>query len=367
MKSSKHAALLSALVAVTAISGFTFCQKKAEQGAAVNTASSSIDSPTRKNPRQAPTGDVPAGMVWIPGGEFSMGETAVSTGLCGDGEASRDTVPIHRVAVDGFWMDSTEVTTAEFAKFIAATNYRTVAERPLNPTEFPDVPPEDLKPGANVFTPTLAPVPLDNSIRWWRFQYGADWRHPEGPGTDLAGKDNYPVAQIAYEDAQAYAKWAEKRLPTEAEWEFAARGGMSGKAFAWGDEPPTAANFRANLYQGTFPGADSGEDGYAGAGPVAKFPANGFGLYDVAGNVWEWTTDWYRPDTYAHDATMGVVHNPHGPDSSVDPSEPGVAKKVIRGGSFLCTIQFCTRYRIGSRGQAEPNSPTMHLGFRCVK
>lgn len=358
---------MSCIVAVTAISGFTFCQKKAQPGAEASAATSSIDSPTHENPRQAPAGDAPAGMVWIPGGEFSMGETALSTGMCGDGEASRDTVPIHRVAVDGFWMDSTEVSNAGFAKFIAATNYRTVAESPLNPAEFPNVPPEALKPGANVFTPVLAPVPLDNPVRWWRFQAGADWQHPLGPGSDLTGKENFPVVQIAYEDAIAFAKWAGKRLPTEAEWEFAARGGMSGKAFAWGDDVPGPKNFHANLYQGKFPGSDTGEDGFGGVAPVGKFPPNGYGLHDVAGNVWEWCSDWYRPDTYLRDAAHGLVRNPQGPEKSYDPSDPNTPKRVTRGGSFLCTIQYCTRYRIGSRGQGEPDSPSMHIGFRCVK
>jgi formylglycine-generating enzyme required for sulfatase activity len=221
-----------------------------------------------------------------------------------------------------------------------------------------------------VFTPTTGPVPLDNHYQWWRYVPGASWRHPEGPSTDLRGREKYPVVQVAYEDAEAYARWAGKRLPTESEWEFAARGGMTGKLYTWGDEFRPGGRWLANIYQGPFPlqGGDTGEDGFVGLAPVAQFPPNGYGLFDMAGNAWEWCSDWYRPDTYARLAAQGgVARNPKGPADSYDPSEPNDKKRVHRGGSFLCTDQYCTRYMVGTRGKGEVRSGSNHLGFRCVK
>jgi formylglycine-generating enzyme len=315
-----------------------------------------------------PSGAVPEGMVWIPGGEFSMGATASSEGLCELHGVTQDALPVHRVYVDGFWMDATEVTNAQFARFVKATGYVTVAERTPTAEEFPGAPPENLVAGSTVFTPTLEPVALNDLYQWWRYQKGASWRHPEGPGSSLKGRDRYPVVQVAYEDAAAYAKWAGKRLPTEAEWEFAARGGLSGKLYAWGDEFHPGGKAMANTYQGRFPVKDTGEDGYAGLAPVRSFPPTGYGLYDIAGNAWEWVSDWYRPDYYARFVSTGIVaRNPQGPESSFDPAEPGEKKRVQRGGSFLCTDQYCTRYMVGTRGKGEVRTASNHVGFRCVK
>jgi len=307
-------------------------------------------------------------MVWIPGGEFSMGADGLSEGAshCSPGTVS-DCGPIHRVYVDGFWMDATEVTNAQFAKFVEATGYVTVAEIAPTKEEFPAAPPENLVAGSVVFAPTAGPVPLDSHYRWWSYVKGANWRHPEGPQSDIKGRENYPVVHIAYGDALAYARWAGKRLPTEAEWEFADRGGLAGKLYAWGDEFKSGEKFMANTYQGQFPVKDTGEDGFAGIGPVKSFPPNGYGLYDMAGNVWEWCSDWYRADAYSQATTGSVARNPPGPADSVDPAEPGVAKRVMRGGSFLCTDQYCTRYMAGTRGKGDPYTGTNHLGFRCVK
>jgi len=330
---------------------------------------SSTFAPTIPNRTPAPA-PAPSGMVWIPGGEFSMGSDAASESLCGLPGITRDAQPIHRVYVDGFWMDATEVTNEQFEKFVKATSYVTVAEQKPTKEEFPTAPPENLVAGSTVFTPTPEPVPLNNFYQWWRYEKGADWRHPTGPDSDLKGRENYPVVQVAYEDAVAYAKWAGKRMPTEAEWEFAARGSAAGKLYAWGDELKPGGKFQANIYEGKFPLADgdTGEDGFKGIAPVAQFPPNAYGLYDVAGNVWEWCSDWYRPDYYAELAKAGgVARNPQGPDSPFDPAEPTEKKRVHRGGSFLCTDLYCTRYMVGTRGKGEGSTGTNHLGFRLVR
>ena len=307
-------------------------------------------------------------MVWIPGGEFMMGAQedpqANEVGM----RATFDSRPIHRVYVDGFSMDRTDVTNDEFARFVAATGYTTVAERTPRAEDFPGAPPENLVAGSVVFTPPSNPVSLENHLRWWSYVEGANWRHPLGPASDIRGKGQYPVVQVAYEDAAAYAAWAGKRLPTEAEWECAARGGMAGKVYAWGDVFRPDGRWMANTHQGEFPLRDTGADGYAGIAPVAQYPPNGYGLYDMAGNVWQWTSDWYRPDYYKQLAVAGgVARNPKGPDSPYDPSEPTQPKKVQRGGSFLCTDQYCSRFAVGTRGKGEVSTGTNHLGFRCVK
>jgi len=239
----------------------------------------------------SPPGPAPTGMVWIPGGEFSMGSTAESESMCGQPGLTRDALPVHRVYVEGFWMDATEVTNEEFDKFVKATGYVTIAERTPTKEEFPTVPPENLVAGSTVFTSTREAVPLNNHYQWWRYEKGASWRNPEGPQTNIKGREKYPVVQIAYDDAVAYAKWAGKRLPTEAEWEFAARGGLTGKLYAWGDDFRPDEKPVANTYQGKFPVKDTGRDGFAGVAPVASFAANGYGVYDVGGNVWEWVSD----------------------------------------------------------------------------
>ncbi len=322
-------------------------------------------APTVSNSSTAP-GPAPAGMVWIPGGEFSMGSTVESESLCGLPGVTRDALPVHRVYIDGFWMDATELTNEEFEKFVRATGYVTVAERTPTKEEFPGAPAENLVAGSTVFTPTKNAVALDNYYQWWRYQAGANWRHPEGPQSNIKGKEKYPVVQLAYDDAVAYAKWAGKRLPREAEWEFAARGGLTGKLYSWGDDFHPDTKPMANTYQGKFPVKDTGADGFAGMAPVASFAPNGYGLYDVAGNAWEWVSDWYRPDYYAELAKTGVARNPKGPESSNDPSEPGSKKRVQRGGSYLCTDEYCSRYMVGTRGKGEVSTASNHLGVRFV-
>jgi formylglycine-generating enzyme len=325
-------------------------------------------APTIPNRMHSP-GSLPQGMVWIPGGEFSMGsDDPTHDTVCGGHEPMCDARPIHRVYVDGFWMDKTEVTNEQFEKFVKATGYRTIAEIAPTKEEYPTAPPQNLVAGSTVFTPTPKPVALDNYYQWWRYQHGADWRHPEGPQSNLKGRAKFPVVQVAYPDAVAYAKWAGKRLPTEAEWEFAARGGRSGEPFTWGKEFKPGGKWMANIYQGQFPIKDTGADGFAGIAPVAQFPANGYGLCDMAGNVWEWCSDWYRADYYVQLAKSGaVVRNPQGPETAWDPAEPNEKKHVHKGGSFLCTDEYCTRYMVGTRGKGEASTAADHLGFRCVK
>jgi formylglycine-generating enzyme required for sulfatase activity len=309
-------------------------------------------------------------MAWIPGGEFSMGAADPFGNEMNDVgmQATRDSRPIHPVYIDGFWMDKTEVTNAQFARFVKATGYVTVAEQIPTQEEFPGVPQDELVPGSVVFSPPAHAVPLNDHFQWWAFVDGANWRHPLDPNSDIKGKDRYPVVHIAYEDAVAYAKWAGKRLPTEAEWEFAARGGLSGKVYPWGNAFQKGGQWMTNSHQGHFPHQDAGEDTFSGIAPVGQFPPNGYGLYDVAGNVWEWVSDWYRPDYYARLAVAGgVARNPQGPASPFDPIEPSVKKRVHRGGSFLCTELYCSRYMVGTRGKGEIRTGTNHLGFRCVQ
>jgi formylglycine-generating enzyme required for sulfatase activity len=278
-----------------------------------------------------------------------------------------DALPAHVVSVGGFWMDETPVTNAAFARFVKATGYVTVAERALNPADYPGVPADALVPGSAVFTPADRPVALDNPLQWWRYVPGASWRRPGGRGAREAPAD-HPAVHIAYDDALAYAEWAGKRLPTEAEFEFAARGGLDRNRYAWGNDLTPGGRAMSNTWQGPFPVRDRGDDGHAGTSPVRAFPANGFGLYDMGGNVWQWASDWYRPDTYAARAAGGgVTRDPAGPPDSFDPQEPGARKRVVRGGSFLCTDQYCARYLVGSRGKSEISSGASNLGFRLVR
>jgi len=306
------------------------------------------------------------GMVWIPGGEFSMGGVNPAGMQDGGKETMNDARPVHQVYVDGFFMDEHEVTNAEFSEFVKATGYVTIAEQKPTRKEFPDAPEENLVAGSVVFTPTST-ADLSNHYQWWNYVHGANWKHPLGPESDLFGKENFPVVHISWEDAAAYAKWAGKRLPTEAEWEFAARGGKAGDLYTWGNQFKPDGKWMANIFEGTFPAHDEGSDGFVGIAPIKKYPPNAYGLFDMAGNVWEWCSDWYRPDYYEKLANAGVAKNPTGPESPFDPQEPTERKKIQRGGSFLCTDQYCTRYMVGTRGKGEFRSGSNHVGFRCVK
>jgi len=308
----------------------------------------------------------PAGMVWIPGGEFVMGAQA------GDGFA--DEHPAHRVRITGFWMDATDVTNVQFRKFVEATGYLTVAERKPDweesrkqvPPGTPKPPDDALVPASLVFVAPDHPVRLDDVSAWWQWTPGANWRHPLGPGSNLDGLDDHPVVHVAFEDALAYCKWAGKRLPTEAEWEYAARGGQAGKRYWWGDEDPSDTNITCNIWQGHFPNQNSMKDGYLRTSPVHAFKPNGYGLYDMAGNVWQWCGDWFRADTYGMDAVNAITIEPQGPPSSLDPEEPLVPKRVTRGGSFLCSDSYCASYRVSARRGTAIDSGMSHLGFRCA-
>ncbi len=309
-----------------------------------------------------PTSEKPEAMVWIPGGIFSMG-CADPTAISGGGaESMNDARPIHRVQLQGYWMDETEVTNEQFAVFVKATGYKTIAEQTPTSSEFPGIAPEYLVAGSLMFTPPTHAVPVDNPVNWWRFIPGADWQHPEGPQSSIKGKEKEPVVHIAWADAMAFCKWAGKRLPTEAEWEFAARAGKHGQMFMW-DENESIP--QANIFQGSFPHQNNQLDGYEGLALVKKYKSNGYGLYDMAGNAWEWCSDWYDSNYYS--SANQVAVNPTGPNASNDPAEPEAKKKVQRGGSYLCAESYCTRYMIGSRGKGEWRTASNHVSFRCVK
>lgn len=314
-----------------------------------------------------PPGPAPEGMVWVPGGEFSMGLPDPRGLEKGGREPMADARPIQRVKVDGFWMSKTVVTNRQFAKFVEETNYLTVAELPPDPADFPGVPREVLVPGSLVFSWPDEDTGTAQFHRWWNYIPGANWRHPEGPGSTIEGREDYPVTHIAFEDASRYATWAGKRLPTEAEWEFAARGGLSGNPYPWGFELTPNGEWRANIWQGPFPHGNTAEDGFKGLAPVGQFPPNAYGLYDMAGNVWEWCSDWYHSLYYrTRNNQSDPIVNPEGPQTSFDPAEPGLKKRVQRGGSFLCTHLYCTRYMVGTRGKGEISSAANHIGFRVV-
>ena len=325
-------------------------------------------------PAQSPVADAPRppGMVWIPGGEFTMGSD--------DARAQSNERPAHRVRVDGSWMDETTVTNAQFRAFADATGYLTTAERAIDwkeiekqlPPGTPKPPAEQLQPGSLVFVPPDHAVPLDELGGWWRWTPGASWRHPEGPGSDLGGKDDEPAVQVSWDDAVAYAAWAKKRLPTEAEWERAARGGLDGKRFVWGDEflgHDAAGKPRhlANTFQGDFPHRARPEDGFAGRSPVRAFPPNAFGLHDMAGNVWNWCSDVYAETAHGDVASKGCCENPTGPvhgSRAAGAEEP--LRRVIKGGSYLCNVSYCESYRPSARRGTPPDTGSSHVGFRCV-
>lgn len=293
-----------------------------------------------------------AEMIRIEGGKFTMGSSTFN-----------DAQPLHEVTLSSFLIDAHEVTNAQFEKFVKETGYVTVAERPLDPKEFPGVDPNMLVPGSAVFKAPEQIQGMENHLQWWTYVPDANWRHPEGPQSTIKGKENHPVTQVAYQDAEAYAKWAGKRLPTEAEWEYAAKAAKhQNETYYWGAEKLENGKWLANIYQGNFPTSNSKEDGFETTAPVKSFPPNNFGIYDMEGNVWEWCSDFYRPDYYQHSSKT----NPKGPADSYDPQEPNTVKRVQRGGSFLCNDQYCERYKAGSRGKGEINSPTNNVGFRCV-
>jgi formylglycine-generating enzyme required for sulfatase activity len=308
-------------------------------------------------------GDPPfAGMVWIPGGEFLMGSE----------DFYPEERPVQRVAVDGLWMDERPVTAADFRRFARETGYKTVAERPLDPGEYPDADPDLLVPGSLVFRASRGPVDLTDNRNWWEYVPGAYWKRPAGPGSTINGRDRHPVVHVALEDVEAYASWAGKALPTEAEWEFAARGGLEGAVFAWGNEHFPDGKPMANTWQGEFPWQNLKLDGFEGTSPVGSFPPNGYGLYDITGNVWEWTCDWFdnRDSEEAHHSccvrTNPRVTSLEGSYAAAD--EPGsqIPRKVIKGGSHLCAPNYCLRYRPAARQAQMTDTGTAHVGFRCI-
>lgn len=324
-----------------------------------------------------PVADSPAGMVLIPGGSFTMGSDAV--------DAYANEKPSHEVTVRSFYLDITPVTNADFARFVEATGYLTEAERAVDweemkkqvPAGTPRPPDDVLQPGSLVFRPTDGPVDLRQMGQWWHWTHGASWRHPEGPGSTITGREEHPVVHIAFIDAQAYARWAGKRLPTEAEWEYAARGGLENQRYAWGNEEVPAGQRMVNRWTGDFPYRNDGADGFTGTSPVGSFPANGYGVFDMGGNVWNWCSDLYRADTFAARAGQpAACLNPGGPHTTAgeqrmpgDPSPPmvpGAIRRVVKGGSFLCHPDYCESYRPSARRGLEPDTGTSHVGFRCA-
>ncbi len=298
-------------------------------------------------------------MVRVPGGEFAMGSDAHYP----------EEAPVHRVKVDGLWMDRHAVTNAQFARFIAATGHVTLAERPANPDDYPGALPEMLVPSSVMFAKPPGRVSLDNYYNWWVYTAGADWRHPRGPQSSLDGLDEHPVVHVAFADAEAFAQWAGKTLPTESEWEYAARGGLDGAEFAWGDALLPDGRQMVNNWQGDFPWQNLLEDGFEWTAPVGSFPPNGYGLFEMTGNVWEWTTDWYQDHGKIRKACC-TLENPRGAkaEDSYDPNlrDVRIPRKVMKGGSYLCAPNYCRRYRPAARMPQAIDTSTCHLGFRCI-
>ena len=308
------------------------------------------------------------GMVWIPGGIYDMGASD------GDRMALPHEKPKHTVKVDGFYMDETEVTNAQFSRFIEATNYITTAERPVDwelikqqlPPGTPKPHDSLLLPGSLLFKKTKESVPnLYDFSQWWRWTNGANWKQPEGKGSSIDGKDNHPVVHVSYEDAMAYCHWAGRRLPTEAEWEFAARGGKRDKIYFWGDLTDKLSSY-VNSWEGEFPVDNTQADGFEKSAPVKTYPPNGYGLYEISGNVWEWTSDWYSSQYYQYCKENSITNNPKGPNEAFNPNNPYIDERVIRGGSFLCNASYCASYRVSSRMATDPSTSLEHLGFRTV-
>jgi sulfatase modifying factor 1 len=320
----------------------------------------------RKEAKEAVNNEAPAGMVWIAGGEFMMGTN--------EDESYEHERPAHRVRIDGFWIDQTEVTNQQFKEFVEATSYVTVAERKPEWESLQEqlppgaVRPDDdkLVPGSLVFSPPAYAVSLNDYSQWWSYVPGADWRHPEGPGSSIDGRMNHPVVHVSYDDALAYCEWAGKRLPTEAEWEFASRGGAEGMRYPWGAEFNSNGLHMANTFQGVFPASNAGEDGFSGSAPVKSFAPNGYGLYDMIGNVWEWTSDYYNTTYFTEQLQKGVASNPRGCEVPFDPTEPYAKKRVTKGGSFLCAQNYCMNFRPSARQGSAIDTGMSHMGFRCV-
>jgi sulfatase modifying factor 1 len=315
---------------------------------------------THEMPSDAPGSPPHPGMVWIPGGTFKMGSD----------DHYAEEAPAHYVTVSGFWMDSHPVTNGEFRRFIKETGYITVAEQVPKAEDYPGAIPELLVAGALGFQPSNGPVNLHDWSQWWNWTPGASWRQPTGPGSSIAKLRRHPVVQVSYEDACAFAEWAGKELPTEAQWEFAARGGLDGAVYPWGDELEPESKPRANIWQGQFPWQNELRDGYLRTSPVGSFPANGYGLYDMTGNVWEWTTDWYQAEHQGADSACCAPENPRGPrrEVSFDPLQPEIKipRKVLKGGSHLCALNYCIRYRPAARQPEMIDTATSHIGFRCI-
>jgi formylglycine-generating enzyme required for sulfatase activity len=314
-------------------------------------------------PPEAPVHEAPSrqGMAWIAGGTFRMGSD----------RHYPEEAPAHRVAVDGFWIDRTPVTNRQFRRFVEATGHVTLAETAPNPEDYPGALPGMLRAGSLVFAPPRRAADLSDWSQWWTFAFGADWRHPWGPRSAIGGLDDHPVVHVAWGDAEAYARWAGKALPTEAEWEFAARGGLDGAEFAWGEAFTPGGRHMANTWQGAFPGQNLAADGWRRTSPVGAFPPNGYGLYDMIGNVWEWTGDWYAARHRAdRPKACCIPRNPRGgpQEASLDPCQPTVriGRKVLKGGSFLCAPNYCRRYRPAARHAQPVDTSTCHVGFRCV-
>lgn len=313
------------------------------------------ESPTPSTTEHSPRAD----MVWVPGGTFQMGSD----------DHYPEEAPAHRVGVDGFWMDQHTVTNKEYARFVQRTGYVTLAERAPDPADYPGAKAELLVPASTVFQQPPRPVSLDNPYNWWTYVPGADWRHPQGPGSSVSKRPDHPVVQVAWEDVAAYAEWTGKQVPTEAEWEYAARGGLDGATYAWGDDLTPGGRWMANTWQGDFPMQDSALDGHRGTAPVGWYPPNGYGLLDMIGNVWEWTTDWYQPHAETSHACC-TIDNPRGGrrQESIDPEMPdlGIPRRVMKGGSHLCAPNYCQRYRPAARMPQAVDTATSHLGLRLI-
>ena len=331
----------------------------------------SKDNTNNSNVKELNDEKQPNNMVWIPGGEFTQGATI-------SGEYRRE-YPAHKSRVNSFWMDKTEVTNSQFSEFTKATNYTTTAERDVDWEQIktqvaPGTPkPADsiLQAGSLIFLPPNHKVPLNDINQWWKWKIGANWRHPDGPDSDIVDRMNHPVVHVAYEDALAYCKWSGKRLPTEAEWEYASRGGVENTRFAWGNLDPIKNNSSriqlTNIWQGEFPYVNTLEDGYYGTAPAGQYPPNNFGLYDMAGNVWELCSDLYAVNYYDQIKGITLCENPKGPDKSWNPQEPYTIERVHKGGSYLCHVSYCENYRNSAREGISEDTGMRHLGFRCVK